>query len=190
MPEEDQLAGMDEEGLRRLLGELLASNRATQANFDEIRQQFPIQPSNVAGEIPTWKELEEGGLEPPNPEEGEGESFKEQLGVEGFADVLWIEVSAAGAILRGGAGLTVERVSTGMYKIWMQTATQATFNYPGAIRTLTPSTAGAQSVSGNVNLITSGGGVKGWEIVLVENVAGSTKVDANFHFSAANLSAE
>lgn len=190
MAESDLIAGMDEEGLRRILGELLAANRGTQANFDEIRQQFPIQPSDVAGSIPTWEELEEGGLKPPNPEEGEGESFEEQLGIEGFADLLWVEVAANGAILRGGGGLTIEHPSTGIYKIWLQTKTQETFNYPGSIRTLMPSTAGNQSVSGNVNLITSGGGVKGWEIVLVENVAGSTKVNADFHFSAANLSAE
>lgn len=187
---EDQLAGMDEEGLRRLLGELLASNRATQANFDEIRQQFPVQPGNVADSIPTWSELEEGGLNPPNPEEGEGESFQEQLGIEGFAEVLWVEVSSTGAILRGGAGLTVEHPSTGIYKIWMQTATQASFDYPAAIRAVTPSTAGLQAIAGNVNLITSGGGVKGWEIVLVENVAGTTYANANFHFFAANLAVE
>jgi hypothetical protein len=80
MPEEDLIAGLDEEGLRRLLGELLAANRGTQANFDEIRQQFPIQPSNAADSIPTWEELEEGGLEPPSGEEPE--SFPEQLGLE------------------------------------------------------------------------------------------------------------
>ncbi|HEX7246422.1 MAG TPA: hypothetical protein VF245_12755 [Solirubrobacterales bacterium] len=190
MAEQDQLAGMDEEGLRRTLGELLASNKATQANLETLQQQFPIQPDNTADSIPNWEELEEGGLSPPNPEEGEPESFAEQLGVASFSDLLWIEVAANGAILRGGEGLTVEHPSTGIYKIFMQTKTQESFDYPGAIRTLTPSTAGLQSVSGNVNLITSGGGVKGWEIVLVENVAGSTKVNADFHFSAANLSAE
>lgn len=190
MPGEDQLAGMDEEGLRRLLGELLASNRATQANFDEIRQQFPVQPGNVADSIPTWQELEEGGLEPPNPEEGEGESFSEQLGLEGFADLLWVEVAANGSILKGGAGLTVERVKEGFYRVWLQTATQAFFNYPGAIRSCTPSTAGAQASNSNINLITSEKGVLGYEIVLVQNLASSTPVDANFHFFAANLGAE
>lgn len=75
---------MDEEGLQKLLGELLAANRATQANMDAIRQQFPIQPSNVADSIPSWEQLEEGGLSPPNPEEGEGESFKEQLETQGI----------------------------------------------------------------------------------------------------------
>ena len=81
MSEEDRFAGMDAEGLRRILGELLASNRAIQANLDKIQNQFPIQPSNTADSIPDWSELEEGGLEPPNPPEGEGESFAEQLGV-------------------------------------------------------------------------------------------------------------
>lgn len=191
MPEEEDLAGLDEEGLRKLLGELLASNRATQSNFDKIREQFPIQPSNIANSIPTWEELEEGGLSPPTPEEGEGESFEEQLGIgSGFADLLWIEVSAAGGVLRGGEGLVVEHPSIGIYKIFMQTKTQENFDYPGSIRTLTPATAGAQSVAANVNLIETGGHVKGWEIVLVENVAGSTKINADFHFSAANLAAE
>jgi hypothetical protein len=186
-----QVAGMDEEGLRKTIGELLAANAATQANFDEIRQQFPIDASNVANDIPVWSELEEGGLEPPSPEEGEGESFEEQLGIgSGFADLLWVEVAAAGGVLRGGEGLTIEHPSTGIYKIFMQTKTQEDFDYPGSIRTLTPATAGSQSVAANVNLIESGGGVKGWEIVLVENVATSAKVNANFHFSAANLSAE
>jgi hypothetical protein len=84
MPEEDLVAGLDEEGLRRLLGELLASNRGAQANFDEIRQQFPIQPGNLAAEVPTWQELEEGGLERPEPEageEGEGLLPEDGMGV-------------------------------------------------------------------------------------------------------------
>lgn len=186
MPEEDQLAGMDEEGLRRTLGELLASNRAMQANFDEIRQQFPIQNSNLSSEVPSWSELEEGGLNPPGGEEPE--SFKEQLGLEAFADVIWVEISAAGAILRGGAGLVVEHPSTGIYKVWLQGGN--TFHYPGALRQLTASTAGSQAISANVNLIESAKGVKGYEIVLVSNVASTEYRDSNFHFSAANLSAE
>lgn len=190
MPEEDLIAGLDEEGLRRLLGEMLASQRATQANFDEIRQQFPIQPGNVADSIPTWGELEEGGLEPPNPEEGEGESFQEQLGLEGFADLLWIEVAANGAILRGGEGLTIEHPETGVYRVWLQTATQASFNYPGAIRSCTSGTAGEQATNANVNLIESKAGVKGFEIKLVSNVASSTLANADFHFFVANLGAE
>lgn len=190
MAESDLIAGMDEEGLRRTLGELLAANRGTQANFDEIRQQFPIQPSDVAGSIPTWQELEEGGLEPPNPEEGEGESFGEQLGLEGFADLLWIEVAANGGILAGGAGLTIEHPETGVYKIFMQTKTQEDFSYPGAIRSCTSGTAGLQATNANINLITSGKGVKGWEIRLVENLASSTLANADFHFFAANLGAE
>ncbi len=185
---EDLVAGMDEEGLRRVLGELLSSNAATQANFDEIRQQFPISADQIANDIPTWQELEEGGLEPPSPEEGEGESFQEQLGIEGFADLAWVEVSAAGAILRGGSGLTIEHPSTGIYKIWLQGSN--IFKYPGSIESCNPSTAGTQAVNSNVNLITSGGGVKGWEIVLVKDVAGTTYVDSNFHFFAANLGAE
>lgn len=188
---EDQLAGMDEEGLRRLLGELLASNRATQANFDEIRQQFPIQPSSVASSIPSWEELEEGGLSPPSPEEGEAESFQEQLGVAGFSDLIWIEVSAAGAIIRGGAGLTVEHPATGVYKIFLQSATQKDFDYPGSIRSCTSSTAvGFQATNANINLLTSAEGVLGYEIRLVENLASSTLANADFHFFAANLGAE
>jgi len=179
------LVGMDPEGLRRTLGELLASNRAMQANFDEIRQQFPIQPSNLADEIPSWAELEEGGLERP---EGGGE-FAEQLGVgEAFSDVIWVEVKSDGSILRGGDGLTVEHPSAGVYKIWLQGSNE--FGYPGALRQATASTSGAQAVNANVNLIESAGGVKGYEIVLVENVASTTYVNANFHFSAANLTAE
>lgn len=184
------VAGMDEEGLRKIVGELLAANRATQANFDEIRQQFPIQPSNTANSIPSWEELEEGGLSPPSPEEGEGESFQEQLGIEGFADLIWVEVAADGSILRGGEGLTIEHVSTGHYKIWLQTKTEASFDYPGAIRSATSSTAGAQATNVNINLITSGKGVLGYEIVIVENLASSTYVDSIFHFFAANLGAE
>lgn len=192
MPEEDQIAGLDEEGLRRLLGELLASNRATQANFDQIRQQFPIQPGNVADSIPTWGELEEGGLEPPSPEEGEGESFQEQLGIESFSDLLWVEIAANGAILRGGAGLTVEHPSTGVYKVWLQTATQASFGYPGAIRSATSGTVqpSLQATNANINLITSEKGVLGYEIRLVENLASSTLANADFHFFVANLGAE
>lgn len=190
MPEDGSLAGMDEEGVRRLLGELLASARGVQANFDEIRQQFPIQPGNVADSIPTWQELEEGGLEPPSPEEGEGESFQEQLGIEGFADLIWVEVAANGSIIRGGEGLTIERLSTGHYRIWLQTKTQADFDYPGAIRSSTSSTAGAQATNVNINLITSEKGVLGYEIVIVENLASSTFVDSIFHFFAANLGAE
>jgi hypothetical protein len=186
MAEDNLVAGMDEEGVRRTLGELLAANRAAQANFDEIRQQFPIQPSSVSDGIPTWEELEEGGLEPPDPEEGEGESFAEQLG--GFADSIWVEVSAAGAILRGGDGLTIEHPSKGIYKIWLQKSNE--FDYPGAIRACTASTAGEQAVNPNVNLITSGEGVKGFEIRLVENVASSTLINADFHFFAANLGDE
>lgn len=190
MADSDLIAGMDEEGLRRMLGELLAANRASQANFDEIRQQFPIQPGNVADSIPTWSELEEGGLEPPNPEEGEGESFEEQLGIEGFAETLWVEVAANGAILNGGEGLTIEHPSTGIYKIWLQTKTQADFDYPGALRSVTPATAGSQATNANINLIESGGGVLGYEVVIVEDVAATDYVDADFHFFAANLSAE
>ena len=190
MADSDLIAGMDEEGLRRMLGELLAANRASQANFDEIRQQFPIQPSSVAGSIPTWEELEEGGLEPPNPEEGEGESFEEQLGIEGFADSIWVEVAANGSILRGGDGLTIEHPSTGHYRIWLQTKTEADFDYPGAIRSSTSSTVGAQATNVNINLITSEKGVLGYEIVIVENLASSTFVDSIFHFFAANLGAE
>jgi hypothetical protein len=185
-----QVAGMDEEGLRRTVGELLAANAATQANFDEIRQQFPISAANVANDIPTWGELEEGGLEPPNPEEGEGESFEEQLGGNGFSDLLFVEVKSTGAVLAGGDGLVVERVSTGFYRIFMQTATQKTFGYPGAIRSSVASTSGEQAVNVNINLITSKARVKGWEIVLVRDVAGSTPVDANFHFFAANINVE
>lgn len=189
MPDANELAGMDEEGLRRTLGELLASNKATQANLETLQQQFPIQPSNTADSIPSWEELEEGGLSPPNPEEGEPESFEEQLGIgESFADVIWVEVESDGTILRGGSGLSVEHPSTGIYKIWLQESND--FDYPGALRQLTPSTAGSQAVSGNVNLIESKAGVKGYEIVLVENVAGTTYVNSNFHFSAANLAAE
>jgi len=191
MAEDGRIAGMDEEGLRRIVGELLQANVGTQANFDEIRQQFPIQPSSVAGSIPTWQELEEGGLEPPNPEEGEGESFQEQLGIEGFADLIWVEVSAAGAILRGGSGLTVEHPETGVYKIFLQTKTEATFDYPGAIRSCTSSTtASLQATNANINLITSKAGVHGYEIRLVENLASSTLANADFHFFAANLGAE
>lgn len=76
---DDRLAGMDPEGLQKLLAELLAANKATQANFDEIRQQFPIQPGNLSDLIPDWSELEEGGLLPP-----EGEDFEEQLGLPVF----------------------------------------------------------------------------------------------------------
>lgn len=181
---DDSLAGMDAEGLRRTLGELLASNRATQANLDEIRQQFPIQPSHLSDEIPNWAELEEGGLEPPE----EGGSFEEQLGEEGFSDTIWAEVSAAGAILRGGSGLTIEHPSTGIYKIWLQGSND--FEYPGALRSCTASTAGSQAINANINLIESKGGVVGYEIVLVENVAGTTYANAAFHFFAANLTAE
>lgn len=191
MADGDLIAGMDEEGLRRTLGELLAANRASQANFDEIRQQFPIQPSGVAGSIPTWEELEEGGLEPPSPEEGEGESFQEQLGIEGFAELLWVEVAGNGAILEGGDGLTVEHPSTGIYRIWLQTKTQAEFAYPGAIRScLSGTAAGDQATNTNVNLITSEKGVKGFEIRIVENLASSTLANASFHFFTANLSTE
>lgn len=186
------VAGMDEEGLRKIVGELLAANRATQANFDEIRQQFPIQPSNTANSIPSWEELEEGGLSPPSPEEGEGESFQEQLGIEGFADLLWVEVAAGGGILNGGDGLTVEHPSTGIYKIWLQTKTQASFDYPGAIRACTSGTVqpSLQATNANINLITSGGGVLGYEVRLVENLASSTLANADFHFFVANLGAE
>lgn len=183
MPAGDDLAGMDTEGLRRTLGELLAANRATQANLDEIRQQFPVQPSNLSDEIPNWAELEEGGLEPPE----EGGSFEEQLG-EGFNDLIWVEVSASGAIVRGGDGLTVEHPSTGIYKIWLQGSND--FDYPGAIRAVSASTAGAQAINANINLIESKGGVVGYEVVLVENVAGTTYANADFHFYAANLGAE
>jgi len=62
---------MDEEGIQRTLGELLAANRAIQANFDKIRQQFPIQPGNLSDLIPDWAELEAGGLSPPGGEEPE-----------------------------------------------------------------------------------------------------------------------
>lgn len=185
-----QVAGMDEEGLRRTIGELLAANAATQANFDEIRQQFPISAADVANDIPSWQELEEGGLEPPNPEEGEGETFQEQLGLAGFSDLIWVEVAANGAILRGGDGLIVERVSTGIYKIWLQTKTEKTFDYPGSIRSAISYTVGEQATNINVNLITSGGGVLGYQFRIVENLAGSTVVDANFHFFAGTLSAE
>jgi len=186
---EDLVAGMDEEGLRRVLGELLSSNAATQANFDEIRQQFPISADQIANDIPTWQELEEGGLEPPSPEEGEGESFQEQLGIEGFADLVWVEVAANGSLLRGGDGLTIEHPSTGLYKIFLQGS--STFDYPGAIRACTAeAAAGIQAINANVNLITSEKGVKGYEIRLVENVASSTLRDSNFHFFAANLGAE
>lgn len=186
-PDEDRLAGMDGEGLRRLLGELLDANRATQANFDEIRQQFPIQPSSLADSIPDWSELEEGGLSPPSGEDGEEpESFQEQLGV--FADVIFAEVDKGGTFLSEGAGfskgLTIEHPSTGVYKIWVEEGND--FVWPGMIHLITVSTAGTAAVNGNLQLITSGKGVKGYEIVLVK-VADNKPVDANFHFSAANF---
>jgi hypothetical protein len=184
-------AGMDEEGVQKTLGELLAANRATQANFDEIRQQFPIQPDNTADAIPDWSELEEGGLSPPEGE-GEGESFAEQLGIlgalEAFAELLWVEVGEGGAILRGGAGLTVEHPEVGVYKIWLQTATQEDFDYPGDLRECLSSTAGeSQATNANVNLIESPKGVLGYEVRLVENLASSTLTNADFIFFAASL---
>jgi hypothetical protein len=188
MAESDLIAGMDEEGLRRTLGELLAANRGTQANFDEIRQQFPIQPSSVAGSIPTWEELEEGGLEPPE----EGGSFDEQLEVPlaGFAESVRVEVAANGAIVNGGVGLTIEHPSTGIYKIWINNPSSPdSFQWPSDIRSLSPSTSGSQAVSGNVNPLKVGG-KRGWEIVLVKNVSETAYVDAQFHFSAANFAAE
>lgn len=104
MPEDDRIAGMDEEGLRRTIGELLASNRGTQANFDEIRQQFPIQPSSLADSIPDWSELEEGGLEPPGGEEGE--SFAEQLGVGAGASLFTGEGTVEWEGGQEGTGIT------------------------------------------------------------------------------------
>lgn len=191
-----QVAGMDEEGLRRTIGELLAANAATQANFDAIRQQFPISAANIANDIPTWGELEEGGLEPPVNEEGEGESFEEQLGAGAFSDLIWVEVRPTGAVIRGGDGLVVERVSQGIYKIFLQTATQESFNYPGAIRACTSQTVtkvkggDIQATNTNITLIKSEKGILGYEIRVVENLASSTVVDATFHFFAANLNVE
>jgi hypothetical protein len=114
--EESQLAGLDEEGLRRLLGELLAANRGTQANFDEIRQQFPLQPSNVADSIPDWSELEEGGLEPP---EQAGEDFAEQLGVpEGIPIARFcMRQRIAGEGDEASEGLKYTRISKGHFYI-------------------------------------------------------------------------
>lgn len=79
------LENLDEEGLLRMLGELQAANRATQANFDEIRQQFPIQPENLSDSIPDYSELEEGelmyqGEEGPEPLELDDESLEIENG--------------------------------------------------------------------------------------------------------------
>ena len=42
------LAGVEDEGLRKLLGELLRQSAATQENFETIEQWFPVQPADVA----------------------------------------------------------------------------------------------------------------------------------------------
>ncbi len=82
------IANLDEEGVKKLFGELMAANRATQANFDKIEQLFPIQPENISDLMPSWKELEEGGLEPPEGEEG------------GFGDAI-LPIEKQGDILVG-----------------------------------------------------------------------------------------
>jgi hypothetical protein len=50
------LATVEDESLRKVLGEILLQSQANQANFDQIREWFPIQPEDVANSI-----LEGGG---------------------------------------------------------------------------------------------------------------------------------
>lgn len=54
------LASVEDESLRKVLGESFISQRGVQANFDEIRMQFPIQPANLADDARIDKELGEG----------------------------------------------------------------------------------------------------------------------------------
>jgi hypothetical protein len=50
------LASVEDVSLRKVLGEIMLQSQSNQANFDEIRSWFPVQPQDVANSI-----LEGGG---------------------------------------------------------------------------------------------------------------------------------
>lgn len=183
------LAGMDEEGLRKLLGELLASNRATQANFDEIRQQFPIQPENVANTIPTWEELEEGGLEPPE----EGGEFSEQLGVGPGIQNITLEWSPdTGRLIKGGydpgLGFSVDHPSTGLWRIrFHEPDSPASFQFPTHARALTVDRDTFGNFCGGCVNVINENGKRGFDLYIFTISGASLTNNAQFRFTCTHF---
>lgn len=68
-PERQALASVEDESLRKVLGEAFIQARSVQENFDEIREWFPVQPQDVADEL---REPGEPGPEGP---EGKAPGF-------------------------------------------------------------------------------------------------------------------
>lgn len=111
--EQKALESIQDENLRRVLGELLRGQEADQENFQEIEQWFPVQPKDSVA--PAY----EGG------------------GVSGipFKNVVAGLVSSAGEWTRGGTGATVKQVSKGTY--WV------TYSFEAETVSVFPQNAGA-----------------------------------------------
>lgn len=57
-PERQALDKVEDPQLRKVIGETLLQSRSVQANFDEIREWFPVQPQDVADSIREGDEIE------------------------------------------------------------------------------------------------------------------------------------
>lgn len=57
--EQKALASIEDENLKKVLGELLLSTRDTQDNFQEIEQWFPVQPDDIARRYENQSEADE-----------------------------------------------------------------------------------------------------------------------------------
>jgi hypothetical protein len=89
------LASIENEDLKKVIGELLESTRLNQRNFEEIERWFPVQPKDSVA-----RRYEGGGVT--------GIPFEKA--VAGL-------VSSGGAWTRGGKGAVVERTGKGVYRI-------------------------------------------------------------------------
>lgn len=152
------LATVEDENLRRTLGELLIASRGSQKNFEELETWFPIQPEdiNAVSGVP-------------------------------FREVVWCEAEGAkGKISRGGDGLSFQRLATGVYRILVEEGFE--FSLPADFVNALPRVAvGAQAVAVDVEPTKVEGVGEGWLIHLFQNVAESTPVDSTFYFLAGNF---
>lgn len=86
-PERQALASVEDPALRKVLGEAFITARGNQANFDEIRQWFPIQPEDLADSV----RLPENGEDGDVLEIGEGGAY--QWAAPGGSEAPWLSYS-------------------------------------------------------------------------------------------------
>lgn len=106
--ESKALASVADESLRKALGELFISTRASQDNFQKIEEWIPWQPADV--NAPAY---EGGGVS--------GIPFKKA--VAGLA-------SSGGAWERGGSGASIERTGKGTYRVEYDFEAEGVFVFP------------------------------------------------------------